>query len=448
MYRDIDLEVIKKGMDNIKDEAMKKKLDTLEPTITEFKDVYANIIDYIKKKKKIIYGGYAQNHLIKMKNKNDAFYKETDLADIEFYSHEPLTDVVELCDFLHSKGFSHVEGKDGVHPETYKIFVNYQNYCDLSYMPKNVYDNLDYIEDKGLRFTHPHFMLVDAFRVYSDPLTSYFRLDKTFSRSSTLIRYYPFSSSFESDRPNYSSKLSEDDLNFIKRFVRHKVLHNSQFIVIGHYAYNYLVKKAKLNLEFDNFTYYQAVSINYKEDNEKVGKFLKDEFKDKLTIKHFTPYFQFYDAHTEYYYKDVCIFKLYGHNNRCIVNNFSEKKEVFFGTFQLIFLYLLVDYQYAKTQRNKVEERNYMIMITRLLKARLAYLDSHDITILDKSPFQEFTLQCIGSTEDPLRMVLLERKRKREAGKQMTFNYSPKGNPGKVPVFRFNNTSGNEILKN
>jgi len=444
MYRDIDLEIIKKGMDDIKEEAMKKKLDTLEPTITEFRDVYANIIDYIKKKKKIIYGGYAQNHLIKMKNKNDAFYKETDLADIEFYSHEPLTDVVELCDFLHSKGFSHVEGKDGVHPETYKIFVNYQNYCDLSYMPKNVYDNLDYIEDKGLRFTHPHFMLVDAFRVYSDPLTSYFRLDKTFSRSSTLIRYYPFSSSFESDRPSYPSKL--DNLNFIKRFVRHKVLHHSQFIVIGHYAYNYLVKKAKLNLEFDNFTYYQAVSINYKEDNEKVGKFLKDEFKDKLTIKHFTPYFQFYDAHTEYYYKDVCIFKLYGHNNRCIVNNFSEKKEVFFGTFQLIFLYLLIDYQYAKTQRNKIEERNYMIMITRLLKARLAYLDSHNITILDKSPFQEFTLQCIGSTEDPLRMVLLERKKKREAGKQMTFNYSPKGNPGKVPVFRFNNTSGNEIL--
>jgi hypothetical protein len=85
-------------------------------------------------------------------------------------------------------------------------------------------------------------------------------------------------------------------------------------------------------------------------------------------------------------------------------------------------------------------------MITRLLKARLSYLDTHNITILDKSPFQEFTLQCIGSTEDPLRMVLLERKRKREAGKQMTFNYSPKGNPGKVPVFRFNNTSGNEIL--
>jgi hypothetical protein len=444
MYRDIDLEVIKKGMDDIKEEAMKKKLDTLEPTLSEFKDVYNNILDYIKKKKKIIYGGYAQNQLIKMKNKNDTFYRDTDLADIEFYSHEPLTDVVELCDLLHSKGFSHVEGKDGVHPETYKIFVNFQNYCDLSYMPKNVYDNLTYIEDKGLRFTHPHFMLVDAFRVYSDPLTSYFRLDKTFNRFSTLMRYYPFDSSFESDRPNYPNKL--DDLNFIKRFVRHKVLHHSDFIVIGHYAYNYLVKKVKLNLEFDNFTYYQAVSINYKEDNEKVGKFLKDEFKDKLTIKHFTPYFQFYDAHTEYYYKDVCVFKLYGHNNRCIVNNYSEKKEVFFGTFQLIFLYLLIDYQYAKTQRNKVEERNYMIMITRLLKARLAYLDSHNITILDKSPFQEFTLQCIGSTEDPLRMAFLERKKKREAGKQITFNYGPKGTPGKVPVFRFDNTSGNEIL--
>jgi hypothetical protein len=202
-----------------------------------------------------------------------------------------------------------------------------------------------------------------------------------------------------------------------------------------------------MDLEFEDFPYYQIISINYLEDRENVGKILKETFKDQITIKHFTPYFQFYDAHTEYYYKNQCVLKLYGHNNRCIVNNFSDKKKVFFGTFQLIFLYLLADYQYAITRRDSRERDNYMSMITRLLKARQRYLDKHDITILDKSPFQEFTLQCLGSTQDPLRMARIEMMKRKGEGKVIVFRYDPTGKPGKIPNFRFNNTSGNEIKK-
>ena len=447
MYRQSDLDDIKKNINHIEDEAMKKKLEILEHTIKEFNEVYSVIVDYIKMKRKIIYGGYAQNHLIEMKNPKDVFYKEIDLADIEFYSYEPVTDVIELCDILLKKGFKNVQGSEGAHPETYKIFVNFQNYCDLSYMPKNVYDNVPFIEDKGLRYTHPHFMLVDAFRVYSDPITSYFRLDKTFGRFTTLMKYYPFDKSFEKYKISYDITLSDLDLRVVKRFVRHRILHNSDFIIVGYYAYNYLVKKVNLGLDFDNFTYYQAISINYEEDEKRVGEYLIETYGKDIEIKHFTPFFQFFDKHTEYYFKDTCIFKLYGHNNRCIINELSEKKKVHFGTFQLIFLYLLADYQYAICRRNQKEKNNYMAMIVKLLKAREQYLDKHRITVLDKSPFQEFTLQCIGSTEDPLRMARLEAKRKRDAGKQGIFRYDPKGTPGIVPQFRFSNTSGNEILK-
>ena len=443
MYRQTDLEHIKKNLDYIKEEALKKRLDIIEPTMKEYKDVYAAILEYIKKNKRIVYGGYAQNHLIKMKNENDVFYKDTDIADIEFYSYEPLKDIVELCDYLHSKGFKHIEGKSGVHEETYKIFVNFENYVDISYAPKNIYDNFPTIEDKGIHYVHPHLMLIDAFRVYADPLTSYWRLDKTFNRFVTLMKYYPFDTNYD----KYIIKSSEHELKDVKRFVRHKILHNSQLIVIGHYAYNYLVKKVNKGLEFNNFNYYQAVSTNYKEDKESIGNFLKKEYNNKITIKNFTPFFQFYDFHTEYYYNNICILKLYGHNNRCIVNTYSEKKKVFFGTFQLVFLYLLIDYQYAISRRDNIEKNNYMGIIIRILKARQYYLDTHDITILDKSPFQEFTLQCLGSTEDPMRMARLESLKKKESGKQVNFNYKPKGSPGKVPIYRFANTSGNEIQK-
>jgi hypothetical protein len=99
--------------------------------------------------------------------------------------------------------------------------------------------------------------------------------------------------------------------------------------------------------------------------------------------------------------------------------------------------------QYEKTAESDAIEED---MIIRILKAREFYLDSHDITVLDKSPFQEFTIQCFGSTEDPLRMARLEMLKKKNAGKKMTFNYAPKGTSATVPAFRFDNTSGNEIL--
>ena len=58
--------------------------------------------------------------------------------------------------------------------------------------------------------------------------------------------------------------------------------------------------------------------------------------------------------------------------------SFSENKKVYFGTFQLIFLYLLVDYQYAITRRDSKEKNNYIILISRLLKARDMYLNKHN----------------------------------------------------------------------
>jgi len=441
MYTQNDINLIKKNIDIIKEDATKMKLEILEPTLKEFKEVYSVILDYIKSKKKLIYGGYAQNHLIKIKNKYDEFYKETDLADIEFYTHEPLTDVIELSDLLYSKKFKFVQGSEGVHNDTYKIFVNFVNYCDITYMPKNIYDNVPKIEHNGFYYTHPHFMLIDAFRVYADPLTSYFRLDRTFFRFSILLKYYPFDLSIYKNTTKY-----ENENKDTKKFIRHKILHNSQLIITGHYAFNYLVKKIDKKLVVSDFPYYQVISINYNDDKVKIGNFLRKNFKN-ITSKEFYPYFQFYDKHTEYYHNNVCILKVYGHNNRCIVNRFSEKKKVYFGTFQLIFLYLLIDYQYAISRQDSIEKNNYIILICRLLKAREMYLNKYNKTILERSPFQEFTLQCLGSTEDPLRLSRLEDKKKKEARKLIKFRYDPKGTPGKIPNFIFDNTSGNKIFK-
>ena len=86
--------------------------------------VYQEIINFIKKHNRIVYGGYAINELIRAKNEKDVFYKTTDIADIEFYSPTPLEDLIELTEQLYSKKFEHIEASGGQHDGTYKIFVN------------------------------------------------------------------------------------------------------------------------------------------------------------------------------------------------------------------------------------------------------------------------------------------------------------------------------------
>ena len=64
MYRFEDLDKIKINLDNIQDKAANEYKTFYEPTIKEIGDVYSSIINYIKRKKRITYGGFAQNIIL------------------------------------------------------------------------------------------------------------------------------------------------------------------------------------------------------------------------------------------------------------------------------------------------------------------------------------------------------------------------------------------------
>jgi hypothetical protein len=121
-----------------------KKLMEMEPTLDEITKVYEIIIDFIKKNKRKVYGGFALNKLLISKQPSLAIYDESDTPDIEFYTIDPLGDLVKICDDLKEKGFKNVVGQEAQHKETYSIFVNFQLYCDISYMPANIYNKCRY----------------------------------------------------------------------------------------------------------------------------------------------------------------------------------------------------------------------------------------------------------------------------------------------------------------
>ena len=69
MYRKEDIEAINLNIDNIKDEAEYECRTKNDPTLEEMSNVYGDIMDYIRKNNIIAYGGFAQNLLIGVKDK-------------------------------------------------------------------------------------------------------------------------------------------------------------------------------------------------------------------------------------------------------------------------------------------------------------------------------------------------------------------------------------------
>lgn len=441
MYRGEDIEIIKDNIDNIAEEAMIIYKTNNEPTYEESKIVYKIILDFIKDKKRIIYGGYAQNKLITEKNKEDGFYKDTETPDIEFYSYSPLQDLIELCDILHNKNLKYIQGTEGLHEGTYKIFVNFENYCDISYIPKNIYDNCPYVVTKdNLKLADPAFMLIDVYRVFTDPMTSYWRLEKSFKRYLRVYKYYPIEEYKKNDIIKFTSETNENILNKLRKLI----IHNSNYIVVGAYAYNYYVKK--ISVTPVNVNFYEIITSNIKEESTKIYKKLAKKFGNKITVKEYFPFFEYFDYRVEFLYDDKVILRVYNNNNRCIVYNESSTKKTKFGTSQLVQLYLLSNYIYYIINRNQTESNNYLNLFLNFNKARDDYLTKHNKTVIDHSPFQEFKLKCIGKSIKLDRLDRIEMIKKKEKGLPLKFRYEPSNTPGKVPEYIFKNSSGNQVI--
>jgi hypothetical protein len=441
MYRIEDIDEIKKNINNIQDDAMLVYKTNYEPTLTESKSVYNYVLEFIKLKKRIIYGGWAQNELIKYKNKDESFYKETSEADVEFYSYEPVKDAMDLADFLKSKNLKYVGVQGGIHEATYKIFVNFINYCDISYLAKNICDNCLKLELNGIIYAHPLFLYIDFYRVFTDPLTSYWRLDKSFTRYLKLYRHYPVKQ--PSNKTFVIKKTNDEIISKIRKYI----IHNSKLIVIGKYAYNYFV--SKVNESEIDIDYYELITIDYENDNKNIYNKLQKIFpKNKISYKKYYPFFEFFDKRYEYYCDNILILKVYGSNKRCIVHHESIKKKCLFGTFQLVYLYLLSNYNYHYINKNNNEENNHLLMVYNIINAKNLYLDKHNKTVLDKTPFQEFIIKCIGTPYEPKRESRITMKIKYKKGIKPNFNYEPSDKPGKIPNLIYSNSSGNEIMKN
>jgi hypothetical protein len=445
MYRAQDVEAIRNIIPNLKDEIQTKKLELFEPTLSERNIVNKNIYDFIIKKKRIVYGGFAQNKLIGEKNKDDEFYTKLDTPDIEFYTPTPIEDLIEITQILFKNGHKRISGQEGVHSETYKIFVNFEDYCDISYMPKHIFNNMPYVIHNNMRFATPLFMLIDSYRVYSDPITSWWRIEKSFNRTELLLKHYPLPKNQKNLKITFSKKNTTDHRRIL-RLIRKQVFHKfDTIIVFGYYAYNYYMKKAQMKQNMIDIPHYDVISTNYEKDIIEINKILKKSLKN-IRTKEFYPFFQFTGRSIQFYNNNDLILNIYEHNNRCTVyRELKSKKKTKIVTFQLELMMSLIEIAYNQVNKKRYEEKNQKILFANLIEARNKYLERKKITVMDKSPFIEFSIECIGNTMEQTRIQRLLIEERKKKNKPYVFRYQPSEKEKKIPDYRFSNSSGNEI---
>jgi hypothetical protein len=481
LYTKKDIELLEQNYDKIADKIQTVVHEKFEPTKKEMDEVTKLIMKFVQNKKRKIYGGFALNLLLLDTNPADAIYKGKEDPDIDFYSPEPIEDVIELCNILFDAGYKYVIGNEGLHKETYKIFVNFQPYVDISYINKHLYNRLPYKEIKGTYLIHPMFMMIDYFRVFTDPIFSFWRLagGKALKRYQLLQKNFPFpinkkplafpylsstkDKTLVSD-PNYKSLLSE---------VESLIQNNSSIMVSGNYAYNYYLKSSMI-LDNDNdknkifnllrIDDYEITTDKFADISTNFLKKLKEKYaniwSDIKTVEYY-PFTQFWGHNIQFLYKDKPFLRIFDNYHRYLPYKKlgfidfrsdslqkSDNKTIQLATFNVTLMMGLMYIIYYRTNQNKDMVDQYYILCGHLMQIKKYFLDKFNKSIFDKTPFEDFTVECIGNgvTPDRERRVMCEEKRKLK--KPCLFVYNP--NTKKITAesnYKFANTSGNAVRK-
>lgn len=459
LYNDNEI----KQFDSVISEKMKiikkKQALELEPYGEEKQAVKKIVYNFIKSKKRKVYGGAAQNMLITEKNQKDAFYSEDDSGDIEFYSPFPLDDVISLCNELHDAKFVNVVGQQAQHKETYSIFVNYELYCDVSYVPRNIYNKIPFKEIRGFTVVQPYFIYIDFFRMFSNPMLDWeHKFDSRFKRFNLLYKHYPLPKITK----NLSIKVPKDDTIFKSLDTINKFMENKETIIaIGLYAYNHMIYKSGVpDNKTEQVPYYEMISTSYKYD----AMGLIDELKkmsDKIVTEEHSHFFQFLGNSVYVYHGDYLLAIVYSAYNRCVPfhvvpaltfrdNGVIDKStdKIMIGSFSVMMHYSLATIMQARVNDDDKTKDIYYSIISHMIDARNYYTKKNNRSVYNSDILSDFTTECKGTTITPKRKNLLEMTARFEKKKQFVWRYKPfeKKLTEAPKNMSFLNSSGNPIV--
>ena len=191
---------------------------------------------FIRTNNCLCYGGTAINNILP---EQDKFYnKNVEIPDYDFFTPNPLVCAKKLADLFLKEGYTEVEAKSGIHTGTYKVYVNYIPLADITYLEKDLFNNLmkKSIKINGINYCPPDYLRMSMYLELSRPMGDVGRWEKVLKRLILLNKNYPLKG-INCNKTNfirdYEGPISNGD--DIYNIVRKSII-NQGLVFFGGYA--------------------------------------------------------------------------------------------------------------------------------------------------------------------------------------------------------------------
>lgn len=185
-FQECELAILRQAVDE--SEKIQGSKMANSPEVTKIIQI---LEDFLVKKKLICYGGTAINNILP---KFAQFYdKNIEIPDYDFFSMHALNDAKELANIYYQKGYDEVEAKAGMHPGTYKVYVNFLPVADITFLHPVLFASLqkEAITIAGIKYAPPNYLRMGMFLELSRPQGDVSRWEKVLKRINLLNRFYP-----------------------------------------------------------------------------------------------------------------------------------------------------------------------------------------------------------------------------------------------------------------
>lgn len=193
------------------------------------------VAEFIKRKKRVCYGGTAMNAILPEKKK---FYNpDLDLPDYDFYTPDMEKDVEELVADLKAAGFADVYHRVGMHEGTKKILVNFVAVADISHINPELYAIFfkRSIVKEGIHYTDPDILRMMMYLEISRPKGEVTRWTKVFERLQLINSEFPVKTEgrrYRCSDATSGGKIRPDIQEVLTNFIitRQKILCNGPIV--------------------------------------------------------------------------------------------------------------------------------------------------------------------------------------------------------------------------
>ena len=191
--------IVEKRLEQVVEKAQ-ERIDKEAAANPELRFALDIVERFLKKKKRVCYGGTAMNAQLP---KELQFYsEEKDLPDYDFFTPSIEEDTDEIINDLKKAGFEEVANRVGMHDGTKKILVNYVAVADISEMESDVYEKIEKrsVTIKGIHYTDPDILRMMMYLELSRPKGEVSRWAKVYDRLQLINKAFPMKKCVKEER--------------------------------------------------------------------------------------------------------------------------------------------------------------------------------------------------------------------------------------------------------